>query len=61
MKTLKQTINALLDLDHSQADLAKVAKVSQMTISRWNLKDPKLVNVAALNRLTKFLDREAKK
>lgn len=59
MKTpsLRATIKALRALHYSQDAIAKEARVSQMTISRWERKDPKLVNVAALNRLIKFLEK----
>lgn len=35
MKTPQEEIQQLLDQGHSQAEIAKAAKVSQMTISRW--------------------------
>lgn len=51
MDTLNEIVNSLLYKGHSQADIAKVARVSQMTISRWSRTNPTLVNVKAIERL----------
>ena len=58
MKTIKQTINLLLKAGYSQQTLAKIAKVSQMTISRWSKTEPKLVNIAAHKKLWEFAVQE---
>lgn len=57
MKTLKATIQALHDRGFSQEAIAKEAGVSQMTISRWSKKNPRLVNMGALAKMQKFLER----
>lgn len=57
MKTLHSTVKALRSLGFTQDQIAAKAKVSQMTISRWEKAEPKLVNVAALTRLSNFLEK----
>jgi predicted XRE-type DNA-binding protein len=56
MKSLKETIAALHDLGLSQQAIAEVSGVPQPTISRWSRKNPRLVNLAALDKMQKHLD-----
>lgn len=61
MKTLKEAITALHERGYSQQRMAKIARVSQMTISRWSKRNPSLVNMKALERLKKTLQAESVK
>lgn len=58
LMTLMEVTNALHDLGYSQQTQAKIAKVAQGTISRWMRDNPALVNMKALDRLTKKLNQE---
>lgn len=61
METVNSVVKQLRALGFAQLAIAKKAKVSQMTISRWEVKSPRLVNLAALKRLSKLLaDTKAK-
>lgn len=52
MQTLKQLVTILRNRDYSQARIARIAGVSQMTVSRWEKEAPKNVNMAAHRRLS---------
>jgi len=56
MKQIKTIIQTLRKGGYSQEHLAKVAGVSQMSISRWVAKSPKLVNISAYRKLEKLLE-----
>jgi len=58
MKTPTQIIAELVKAGYSQEKIAKGAKLSQMTISRWMRATPK--NIAGLNRLEKFAKKVLK-
>ncbi len=57
-QTLTELVLELLGAGYSQQDIAKIAKVSQMTISRWAKDSPK--NMTAKNRLEKFAEKMRK-
>lgn len=57
MKTLKRIVNVLLTKNCSQDEIAKAAGVSQMTISRWKDKSPDRVDLKALNKLEKYMEK----
>lgn len=52
MQTLKQLVTTLRNRDYSQARIARIAGVSQMTVSRWEKEAPTNVNMSAHRRLT---------
>lgn len=56
MKTLKETIEALHELGLSQQAIAEVSGVPQPTISRWSRSNPRLVNLAALDKMLQHLE-----
>lgn len=61
MRKMKEVINALQQRGYSQESLAKIGKVSQASICRWSKKNPTLVNIRALEKLSKKLEAEAVK
>ena len=52
MNTLKQLVTTLRERGYSQARIARIAGVSQMTVSRWEKEAPDRVNMAAHRRLS---------
>lgn len=56
MKTLKQLVTFLRNRDYSQERIARIAGVSQMTISRWEKESPVSVNMAAHRKLSKEVE-----
>jgi transcriptional regulator with XRE-family HTH domain len=58
MKTPQDEIKALLAKGHTQAELAKAAKVSQMTISRWASGATGKISVLHMGRIKKFADKQ---
>lgn len=56
MKTLKQLVTYLRNRDYSQERIARIAGVSQMTISRWAKENPALLNMNAHRKLTKEVE-----
>lgn len=60
MKTLKETIAELHDLGLSQQAIAEISGVPQPTISRWSRNNPRLVNLGALEKMQKHLEKMKK-
>ena len=57
MKTLKQLVAFLRRRDYSQERIARIAGVSQMTISRWEKENPKSINISAHRKLEKEVEQ----
>jgi plasmid maintenance system antidote protein VapI len=51
MKTPQEEVKQLLDEGYTQAELAKAAKVSQMTISRWFRGKVKKISATRMGRI----------
>lgn len=60
MKTPQQEIKQLLDDGHTQAELAKAAKVSQMTISRWVRGKVEKISVLHMGRIKAKFGKQKK-
>ncbi len=58
MKTPKQIINEALASGHTQIELAKAAKVSQMTISRWASGATIKISATHFERVRKYVDKQ---
>jgi transcriptional regulator with XRE-family HTH domain len=62
MKTPQEEIQQLIDEGHTQVEIAKAAKVSQMTISRWVRGETKKISYMVMMRIkTKFSKQKGNK
>lgn len=59
MKTPKDEIKDLLDNGHTQVELAKIAGVTQMTISRWARGETERIDVKSMDRIRWFAAKQA--
>lgn len=58
MKTPQEEIQQLLDKGHTQDEIAKAAKVSQMTISRWVRGETKKISYMVMMRIKAKFDNK---